>query len=302
MAAGGKRNCPVCQEARADSYLRKGELTLVRCVRCGMIYADPAPDEMVSGVYYDQQGESFYLSPAKLEADYSPVRFEREVRLLRRHCSGGAILDVGCSSGAFLFHLKRAFGGDYDVLGTDVSGPPLDYAESRGVPVARGDFLTHEFHRPFDAITFWAVLEHLAAPARFLERAAALLNPGGLCFVLVPNMRSLAARTLGVRYRYIYPQHLNYFAARTLRLLVEQRFEVMEMRSMHFNPVILWQDLRRPLGEVPNAERAQLLARTTRLKSSRAMRPVKWVYGIVEQALGMAGLADNLAVVLRKQS
>src|SRR5439155_25519704 len=128
----------------------------------------------------------------------------RELRLFRAHCRSGKVLDVGCSSGAFLHQLRERFPGDYEILGTDVSGAPLDYAESRGIPIWRGDFLTGDLGREtFDAITFWAVLEHLLEPKRFIERAASLLNSTGLCFVLVPNMESLAVRLLGARYRYI---------------------------------------------------------------------------------------------------
>ena len=107
---------------------------------------------------------------------------------------------------------RDQFAGAYRVLGTDVSGPPLDYAESRGVPVLRANFLEHDFKdQRFDAVTFWAVLEHLFEPGKFLEKAASILKPGGLCFVLVPNLDSLAVRLLKTKYRYIYPQHLNYF-------------------------------------------------------------------------------------------
>src|SRR6185369_5142888 len=147
--------------------------------------------------------------------------------------------------------------GDYEILGTDVSGAPLDYAESRGVPVVRGNFLELDFegsNKPtpgpsqegigvrsfvplqggasggfggvekFDAVTFWAVIEHLAEPKRFLQKAHALLRPEGLCFVLVPNLSSLAVRLLGAKYRHVYPQHLNYFTERTLRQFAEPHF------------------------------------------------------------------------------
>ena len=133
--AQASRDCPVCGHNEAEAYLQKGELRLVRCRHCRMIYANPVPAEFASGEYYDQAGADYYLSPAKLESDYAAVRFERELRLFRRHCQGGAVLDVGCSSGAFLFQLNQRFPGCYQVLGTDVSGPPLDYAESRGVAV-----------------------------------------------------------------------------------------------------------------------------------------------------------------------
>src|SRR5438105_387177 len=129
------RHCPICGHSEARSYLKTDLVRLVCCDRCGMTYANPVPAEFASGQYYDEAGEEYYLSPAKLESDYASVRFERELRLFRRHCSAGSVLDVGCSSGAFLYQLKSRFPGCYEILGTDISGPSLDYAESRGVPV-----------------------------------------------------------------------------------------------------------------------------------------------------------------------
>ena len=246
-----ERACPVCEGRKAAPYWRKGELTIVRCNDCGMLYANPAPTRMTTGEFYDAAGTEYYLSPAKLESDYAEVRFERELRLFRNLCPGGAVLDVGCSSGAFLFQIQKRWPGQYEILGTDVSGPPLDYAESRGVPVARGDFLTQDFGgRKFDAVTFWAVLEHLAEPRKFLAKAHTLLKPDGLCFALVPNCQSLAARLLGVKYRYVYEQHLNYFTATTLTRLCGSGFTVVDRKFTHFNPVVIWQDWRRGGREV----------------------------------------------------
>lgn len=301
-SALASRDCPVCGRNDAAAYLQKGELRLVRCRRCSMIYANPAPAEFASGQYYDQAGTDYYLSPAKLEGDYAAVRFERELRLFRKHCRGGAVLDVGCSSGAFLFQLNQRFPGCYQVLGTDVSGPPLDYAEGRGVAVVRGNFLEQEFsQKQFDAVTLWAVVEHLLDPRLFLAKAWSLLKPDGLCFVLVPNMKSLAARVLGARYRYLYPQHLNYFTQATLKRLVEPRFSVVEFRSTHFNPIVIWQDWRGGGKDISNRERAQLLQRTTAYKQNPLLKPVKVLYQLTERTLGALNLADNLVVVLRRQ-
>jgi 2-polyprenyl-3-methyl-5-hydroxy-6-metoxy-1,4-benzoquinol methylase len=302
MIAGQvSRNCPVCGRDDARAHLQKGELRLVRCGQCRMIYVNPVPAKFASGQYYDETGAEYYLSPAKLESDYVPVRFERELKRFRKHCASGAVLDVGCSSGAFLFQLQARFPGDYQVLGTDVSGPPLDYAESRGVPVARGNFLEQEFGgKKFDAVTFWAVLEHLVEPRRFLEKASTILKPGGLCFVLVPNLDSLAARLLGPRYRYIYAQHLNYFTRATLTRLAETEFGVVEIRTTHFNPIVLWQDWRSRGTEVSNRERAELLRKTTAYKQNVLLTPVRILYRLTEKALAAFRLADNLALVLRK--
>ena len=212
------------------------------------------------------------------------------------------MLDVGCSSGAFLFQLKQRFPGCYQILGTDVSGPPLDYAKGRGVAIVRGNFLEQEFgQQQFDAVTFWAVVEHLLEPQPFLAKAWSVLKPGGLCCVLVPNMKSLAMRALGARYRYLYPQHLNYFTKATLRRLVEPRFSIVECGSTHFNPIVIWQDWRGGGKDISNRERAELLQRTTSYKQNPLLQPVKALYQLTERTLGALNLADNLVVVLRKK-
>jgi len=292
------RGCPVCSERNAAPYLRKGDLELVQCAACSMIFASPVAEEMASGSFYDRAGHE-YLSPEKLESDYTDVRYERELRLFRGWCQSGSVLDVGCSSGAFLYQLNRRHPGSYRVCGTDVSGPPLDYAERMGISVIRGSFLTHRFEEAYDAVTFWAVMEHLSEPARFREKALSILKPGGLCFILVPNMRSLAVRVLGAKYRYIYAEHLNYFTPTTLRSFANP-FRVLMCKSTHFNPLVIWKDFRAGIREVPRAERSQLLKRTTAWKKSAWTRPLKLCYRGVEAVLGATLLADNLVVVCRK--
>jgi SAM-dependent methyltransferase len=178
----------------------------------------------------------------------------------------------------------------------------LEYAEGRGVAVVRGNFLEQEFgQKQFDAVTLWAVVEHLLEPKQFLAKAWSVLKPDGLCFVLVPNMKSLAARLLGARYRYLYPQHLNYFTKATLLRLVEPRFSVVEFNSTHFNPVVIWRDWRGGGKDVSNRERAELLQRTTSYKQSPLLRPARALYAFTEKALASLNMADNLALVLRRR-
>jgi SAM-dependent methyltransferase len=182
--------------------------------------------------------------------------------------------------GAFLQQLRVAFPGDYTVLGLDVSGPALKHAESLGLPVQAAPFDVLELGGPpFDAITFWAVLEHVDQPRAFLRKSAEMLVPGGCAFVLVPNARSLAVHLLGARYRYIMPEHINYFSAATLKALAQEvpQFEIVALRSTHFNPVVLWQDALHPRDDVPTEERARLMTRTNAWKSAPKTFPCKFV-------------------------
>ncbi len=298
-----ERNCPLCEEKSAQPLFKKADLSLVRCRDCRMIYANPVEADLASGTFYDHLSVPFYLSPGKLESDYAPVRFERELKLLRSFCPRGEVLDVGCSTGAFLFQLQKRYPADYEVFGMDVAGAALDYAESRGIRAVRGSFLDLDFgQRRFAAITFWAVLEHLVQPRLFLKRAARLLQPGGHCIILVPNMNSLAVRLLGRKYRYIMPDHVNYFTAATLDRLARSEPALVRVGhgSTHFNPIVILQDLKGGDQRVPDPQRVQLLQRTTAYKQNPWLRPVKVLYRLGEMFLGSLGLADNIYAVYRK--
>lgn len=294
------RACPVCGANESFPFLQKKNLSLVSCKNCETIFANPVPSEM-TGDYYNNLGNPFYLSPEKLESDHASVRFERELRLFKKFCPRGVILDVGCSTGAFLFQLKSR--GDYQVVGTDISKPALDYARGRDLEIIGDSFLDHDFgETQFDAVTFWAVIEHLLEPRKFLGKAAKVLKSGGYCFILVPNMKSLAVRLLGKKYRYIFPQHVNYFTTGTLgNFCSREKFEIVARGTMHFNPIVIWQDFRGQGEFVPDEQRAALLKRTTAYKQNPILKPVKTAYRFVEKMLGGLNLADNLFIVLRKK-
>jgi len=267
-----------------------------------MLYVADIGPEFASGEHYDSS--EYHLWPEKLASDYSPVRFTRELRIFRQFCSSGDVLDVGCSTGAFLFQLNRLFPQAYSLTGLDVATAALDYVAKQGISVIRDPFLDHDFgDRRFDAITFWAVMEHLPAPKTFLRRAADLLKPGGHCFILVPNMRSLAVRLLGTRYRYIMPEHLNYFTTKTLLRFVETeaRLQVRILRSSHFNPFVILQDFKNRSGLVDPTARARLLTKTTAMKQSKWLFGARLLYRACESVLSQSYLADNLVIALQRK-
>lgn len=293
------RTCPVCNGETSVPFLQKLDIQLVQCSRCSMIYVNPVPLELATGSFYDHAGDE-YLTPEKLGSDYADVRFERELRLFRSHCKRGSVLDVGCSSGGFLFQLKKRYPDDYTILGMDVSTKPLEHAAKMGIPILKGEFLTQSFNQKFDAVTFWAVMEHLSNPAAFLKKAASILNSGGYCFILTPNMHSLAVRLIGSKYRYIFKEHLNYFAPNTIKKFTEIEFDAVEIRSTHFNPLVIWQDFRAGERAILRKERVALLQKTTQYKQSTLLRPIKMVYSLTECILANLHLADNISIVGRK--
>ena len=278
-------------------------MVLTQCRNCQLVFQNPLLPEFAGGDYYEGDGAQFYLSPDKLRSDHAPVRYERELALLRRYCPAGRILDVGCGTGGFLHQLRQRFGPSYETVGNDIAGPAVDYAQSLGIQIHRGPLSELAAQPAFDIITFWAVLEHLPTPHAFLSEAARLLRPGGICVALTPNHHSLAVRVLGSKYRYILPQHVNYFTSRTLQELFArtQQFQPLVVHSTHFNPVVIVRDFLGRGQAVPDAQRAQLLTRTNALKQNPWLKPLRWTYRYVESALGFCHLADNVVVVQQRR-
>lgn len=120
--------------------------------------------------------------------------------------------------------------------------------------------------------------------------------------MLVPNFHSLAVRLLGKKYRYILSQRVNYFTRSALRRLVDAdpSLRIIYSGSMHFNPLVIWQDWRQRGKAVPDADRAKFLKRTTGYKQNPALKPMKLVLAGTEAVLKRLYLADNLVLVLQK--
>jgi len=87
------------------------------------------------------------------------------------------VVEVGAGPG----HLARRLQADgVSVTALDLSPPP--YVDSSGVRWVQGDFLAFD-DEPFDAVLFTASLHHITPLDAAVERARALLAPGGVLVV-----------------------------------------------------------------------------------------------------------------------
>ena len=84
---------------------------------------------------------------------------------------------------------------------------------------------------PYDAVTLWDVIEHLADPAAVLRQIQAFIRPGGVLALSTMDVDAPVAKLLGRRWPWYMQMHLYYFSRRTLRSLVERAgYEVLEIR------------------------------------------------------------------------
>ncbi len=189
---------------------------LVRCPNCTYVWLQnpPAPEEM-----YKHYGPKYDRTIAS--AGENSTRWIDRRKTINNYTSGGVLLDLGCSSGAFLETLK---GQTWRLFGIEMSESAAKLASDRsGAEVFVGDILDAPFApNSFDVITCFDVLEHVYEPRRVLQKVRQWLKPGGIFYFLVPNIECGEARLFrSYWYGLELPRHLSHFSPRCLKYLAD---------------------------------------------------------------------------------
>ncbi|MGC2331977.1 MAG: class I SAM-dependent methyltransferase [Candidatus Acidiferrales bacterium] len=216
--------CPACERPSPMKYLsapdryhgRRKIYDLVRCRSCSLVWLRNAPTPTEMGAHY---GPDYDRSVAA--AGEEPNRWQGRWNVLSQYKTGGAILDLGCSSGGFLAGLTRS---SWRLHGIEMSEDVAMRArEKSGAEIFVGDILDAPFHREsFDAITCFHVLEHLYQPGEIFKRVSEWLKPGGIFYLMVPNIDSAGCHIFkSYWYALELPRHLSHFSPKSLRTLAE---------------------------------------------------------------------------------
>jgi 2-polyprenyl-3-methyl-5-hydroxy-6-metoxy-1,4-benzoquinol methylase len=204
----------VLHTAAPDRFHGRAELyQLVRCSSCSLVWLNNAPPENEMPLHYgsDYDQQIAQVGETKLEARW---RIPHDV--LHRYKPAGSLLDLGCSSGAFLRSLN---GQRWELYGTEFSASSARIAESTsGAEVFVGDIIGAPYPaEKFDAITCFHVLEHMYHPREILARVREWLKPGGVFITFLPNIDSGAARIFkSYWYALELPRHVYHFSPKTL--------------------------------------------------------------------------------------
>lgn len=122
----------------------------------------------------------------------------------------------------------------WDAQGVELASGAVETAASLGRLVRQGTIFSPflEEEERFDLVTLWHVLEHLPDPVAALERARALLRPGGRLMLAVPNWQSALRPRVGSAWWALeVPRHLWHFEPDTLQAVLERAgFEVEFVR------------------------------------------------------------------------
>lgn len=191
----------------------------VKCSNCGLIYLNPRPTRNDILKYYpDEYGP--YQKAVKEEGNIL-IRFMRRRNVSKKrkwiekisNIKNGEILDIGCSTGNFLYEMKM---NGWSTFGVEISETASKYAQTKlNLNVYKGtleEYYLDAKQEFFDVITFWDVLEHTYSPAKQLEISSKLLQNNGLLIINIPNYNSIDHQLFkGNWVGYDPPRHLYVF-------------------------------------------------------------------------------------------
>lgn len=207
----------------------------------------PSAEELkafYSGAYFQESHGTYAQAYSDVELKHRALLSElmlQAIRQARGGLAGGRLLEIGCGEGWFL---KAAVAAGYEARGLEFS----DFGLTRFNPelasrVAFGDAFEAldrliADRAEVEVCVMEHVLEHVADPQALLARLPAILAPGAVVAITVPNDFSpvqLRAKALGHIDREFWvapPQHLNYFNSDSLpRLLDRMGFEVADAHA-----------------------------------------------------------------------
>jgi 2-polyprenyl-3-methyl-5-hydroxy-6-metoxy-1,4-benzoquinol methylase len=144
------------------------------------------------------------------------------------------LLDVGCSSGAFLgAAVKLGFHAE----GVEPAAKAAATAQAAGLNVRQGLLQDVGYAQgQFDAITLFEVIEHLKQPLELLQECRRILRPSGVMLIGTGNAASWSMAAMGSRWEYLdiarHGGHISFYNPYSIRDLAHKAgFSVAGIRT-----------------------------------------------------------------------
>ena len=227
------RNCPVCGGKHAQP-LRKIQMKIpadyhlpstydvVRCERCGMVYADTKASMGDYDWYYTHC--NFYGDDSK---DDNTLRYEMVKDFLEKYCNRDSrLVDIGAGNGRFELALREH--GYRHMVAIDPSPESVERLARQGIEAQIGSIYSEvspDEQNTVDCVFLFEVAEHLLCPGIGVDHVCKLLKKEGYFIISVPDYSQIAQDQSEIP-NYFNLEHINYFSEFSLDNL-------MRMHGMH---------------------------------------------------------------------
>jgi len=216
--------CPVgCNAPLETTAYVLPEGALLRCTACGQLISQCSAARYWQSMqeFDDPQGTLPVTGSEQRRFRRSKSFLDQIAKLLGQPAEQIRLLDVGCSSGAFL---NTAVKLGFRAEGVEPAPKAAATAQAAGLKVHQGLLQEAGYaDGQFDAITLFEVIEHLQQPQELLQECQRILRPGGILLIGTGNAASWSMAAMGARWEYLsiakHGGHVSFFSPESLASL-----------------------------------------------------------------------------------
>lgn len=295
--------------------IRSGPGKVFYCEKCQLGILDDR-HKIKKRDFYDNEYRKKFGPELNKTSEYSEIfdayvnyQEQRVATVLPLVNKNSRLLEVGCSTGHFLYHIKKHV---KEVIGVDYDSNAATYAHERCNCVTYGmDLLDTPLEEgSFDIICAIQTMEHVEDPLSFIAALKRYLKPDGWLYIEVPNLLDpLLSLYKNKEYHdfYFHEAHAYYFSPKSLMALMEKatlRGKIHYMQDYNIMNHIHWLLTHRPqpdchaglgVARLPSLDNADDRIRT---ELDEFMVNVDRRY---KSILASHGYTDNMAFIGKKE-
>jgi len=268
-------NCPACGSGLIENYIQtdlttfffpvsadlihkvtKEPFTLNICAKCSHIFQTNIEKTLLNLIYKEFYNHYNLDTSEEFQAVYR----DRTIGFLQNVITGGKdqkALDIGCGEGTY-FNLFRDMG--FKCYGIEPS-PKSEIAKQKNPDaMISNEFFntvkTNIFGTRFDVIMMNWALEHIENIEDFFQTLKMYIKKGTKLFIQVPDLDYYIAHNMPLFYVH---EHINYFSAQTLSLLLKRKgFKILDVVQGD-SPALLVAGVYTGIEQEPNVDNKDLL-------------------------------------------
>jgi SAM-dependent methyltransferase len=214
----------------------KRNFSVRACRNCGtqFVHPRPTPDELIS--FYPLDYHAYNEDHGRVAGPLVELRAKMRAKAFKRLFPDKTIrlFDVGSGDCRHFVHMEKY--GDFSFAGVEIKPEMVEESRRKGYDVEFGtleDLDIEPYRQAFDLVTMYQLLEHVLDPRQVLEKAQAMLSPGGYVIGQLPCLDSIDYRVFGPYWAgYHFPRHLQMFTPAGLKeLLAKAGFSHISVSS-----------------------------------------------------------------------